>query len=93
MTGEMSPGHAMKLLNIPADQKGSMTASTVKSAFRKQSLRYHPDKYEGSAEEATALQVEINRAKEVLMGLVDRRAGRGGGGGAGGDGHDDEMRR
>ena len=92
MTGEMSPGHAMKLLNIPADQKNSMTASTVRSAFRKQSLRYHPDKYEGPAEEATALQVEINRAKEVLMGIVDKRAG-GGGGGASGGGDHDEMRR
>jgi len=96
MTGEMSSGHAMKLLNIPPEQRDTMTASTVKSAFRKQSLRYHPDKYDGSIEEATELQVEINKAQEVLMGIVGRRGGGGGAGGRSGGGayHDDEeMRR
>ena len=72
-TGDMSVNQAMKLLNIPEEDRDILTKQMVSKAFRNQSLRFHPDKFDGPEEEANVLQTELGKAKEVLLKLVKRQ--------------------
>ena len=74
-TGDMSRNQAMKVLAIPVQEKDKLTRQIISKAFRKQSLRYHPDKFDGPEEEANLLQAELGKAKEVLMNLIGGRSG------------------
>lgn len=67
MTGDMSVSQAMKLLGIPKNENVSLTKQVVNKAFRRQSLRVHPDKYRGPKEEAVLLQTELGKARDKLM--------------------------
>lgn len=93
----MSQADLYELLGVSrnADEK------TLKSAFRKQAMTYHPDKNPGDAA-AEAKFKELNSAYEILKdpqkraaydryghGAFDQRGGQGGGGGFGGAGFSD----
>jgi len=51
-----------KILGVPRDAD----ERTIKKAYRKKAMAYHPDKFEGPAEEAEKKMAEINAAYEVL---------------------------
>ena len=75
MTGEMTTNMSLKLLQIPTSERETITKQRVSRAFRKQSLRVHPDKYDGPHEEAMRLQVELGRARDKLMTVASDDAG------------------
>eukprot|EP00536_Pseudo-nitzschia_multiseries_P000277 jgi/Psemu1/178383/e_gw1.4.301.1 len=49
-------------------------ASTIRKAYLKKSLKYHPDKNPDNVEEAKAKFIEIGQAHETLSDPVKRRA-------------------
>ncbi len=48
--------------------------AVVKAAYRALAQRYHPDRFEGSEEEATERMMELNEAHAVLSDPASRRA-------------------
>lgn len=59
----MSSFNPYEVLGIPRNA----TEEDVKKAYRKVSLKWHPDKNPGNLEEATQRFQEISRAKEILL--------------------------
>mmetsp|Transcript_1603 Transcript_1603/g.3034 ORF Transcript_1603/g.3034 Transcript_1603/m.3034 type:complete len:107 (-) Transcript_1603:1357-1677(-) len=49
-------------------------ASTIRKAYLKKSLKYHPDKNPDNVEEAKAKFIEIGEANETLSNPAKRRA-------------------
>lgn len=49
------------------------SAEVIRSAYKSLAKKYHPDVYEGTAEEATRRMAEINAAYDVLSDPIQRR--------------------
>lgn len=60
--GGMSVATARKLLEVNA----GATDEEITRAFRKMSIKWHPDKYKGDPKEALEMQTKLNEAREVL---------------------------
>lgn len=60
----------LQIKSSPWSAGGELTRDVVQKAYRKMSLRYHPDKHAGDSamlEEARRMQPKINEAREVLL--------------------------
>jgi len=67
----LSVREARRLLGVSA----GATEEEITKAFRKMSIKWHPDKYKGDKDEAMEMQTKLNEARETLIGSRKGRAG------------------